>query len=660
MQFLFSAEKFRCFVCNPAPLAAMVEQCNSVIDTIEKEFQKLNEAAKKKKDSEKQKSSGKSDSKEKSFPDIEKNKSLVIKLPGLGIKHKTSTPKSKETVTTTVKPTLQGNKLFSPIVKQHPPQRTGSPMLQQPIITSQRTGSPMLQQPVITSQRTGSPMLQQPVITAQRTQSRKLQQFAVTNTGKPNLIYVEPQKGTAKNLIYIQPRPHQMTMVSQQAREPLNWNNVTVKNVPFITDQLINSANEMISLLKSVRINVQGPGNALSNIALEGRKTAITCMKSGVDLFLGQLSSIVGTNIVQEPAKPPSQPYQASGIKLTGGNSSLISTSEKDLIILDSENDDSRTEVNDKTDNADKGTDSSEENNIEMYIKSNEMDSDEISSENEQSNENKDTEVRTSIKEEKSENIIEKKKNSLKKSDKRDTNVETSDKSDSEQTEAENDAAHLELLQELQELSGTVETIDDTDDKTKGDIQSEKTDEMSGDEKSVDKKEEKSGDKKIKKFIDKTDDKREEKSVDKKEEKSGDKKNRKSIDKKDEKSDDKREEKSGDKREEKSGDKKNKKSIDKKDEKSDDKNNEKSDNDEDKSDDSSSSGSDYDDESSDNSKKDADFDIKTERSTRRTRHKGKIYVAVFNFEGFFLSFYICFKLFLIELHMTWYLVEKLF
>jgi hypothetical protein len=83
-----------------------------------------------------------------------------------------------------------------------------------------------------------------------------------------------------------------MTMVSQQAREPLNWNNVTVKNVPFITDQLINSANEMISLLKSVRINVQGPGNALSNIALEGRKTAITCMKSGVDLFLGQLSSI--------------------------------------------------------------------------------------------------------------------------------------------------------------------------------------------------------------------------------------------------------------------------------------------------------------------------------------------------------------------------------
>ena len=42
------AEKFRCFVCNPAPLAAMVEQCNSVIDTIEKEFQKLNEAAKKK------------------------------------------------------------------------------------------------------------------------------------------------------------------------------------------------------------------------------------------------------------------------------------------------------------------------------------------------------------------------------------------------------------------------------------------------------------------------------------------------------------------------------------------------------------------------------------------------------------------------------------
>jgi hypothetical protein len=45
MQFLFSAEKFRCFVCNPAPLAAMVEQCNSVIDTIEKEFQKLNEAA---------------------------------------------------------------------------------------------------------------------------------------------------------------------------------------------------------------------------------------------------------------------------------------------------------------------------------------------------------------------------------------------------------------------------------------------------------------------------------------------------------------------------------------------------------------------------------------------------------------------------------------
>jgi hypothetical protein len=64
--------------------------------------------------------------------------------------------------------------------------------------------------------------------------------------------------------------------------------------------------------------------------------------------------------------------------------------------------------------------------------------------------------VRTSIKEEKCENIIEKKKNSLKKSDKRDTNVETSDKSDSEQTEAENDAAHLELLQELQELSGTV------------------------------------------------------------------------------------------------------------------------------------------------------------------------------------------------------------
>jgi hypothetical protein len=49
-----------------------------------------------------------------------------------------------------------------------------------------------------------------------------------------------------------------------QAREPLNWSNVTVKNVPFITDQLINSANEMISLLKSVRINVQGPGNALS------------------------------------------------------------------------------------------------------------------------------------------------------------------------------------------------------------------------------------------------------------------------------------------------------------------------------------------------------------------------------------------------------------
>ena len=639
------AEKFRCFVCNPAPLAAMVEQCNSVIDTIEKEFQKLNEAAKKKKDSEKQKSSGKSDSKDKSFPDIEKNKSLVIKLPGLGIKHK-----SKETVTTTIKPTLQGNKLFSPIVKQHPPQRTGSPMLQQPVIT------------------------------AQRTQSRKLQQFAVTNTAKPNLIYVEPQKGTAKNLIYIQPRPHQMTMVSQQAREPLNWNNVTVKNVPFITDQLINSANEMISLLKSVRINVQGPGNALSNIALEGRKTAITCMKSGVDLFLGQLSSIVGTNIVQEPAKPPNQPYQASGVKLTGGNSSLISTSEKDLIILDSENDDSRTEVNDKTDNADKGTDSSEENNIEMYIKSNEMDTNEISSENEQSNENKDTEVRTSIKEEKCENIIEKKKNSLKKSDKRDTNVETSDKSDSEQTEAENDAAHLELLQELQELSGTVETIDDTDDKTKGDIQSEKTDEMSGDEKeeksgdkknkkfidkmgdkreekSVDKKEEKSGDKKNRKFIDKkdekSDDKREEKSVDKREEKSGDKKNRKSIDKKDEKSDDireeksgdkreeksgdkknkksidkkdgksddKREEKSGDEREEKSGDKKNKKSIDKKDEKSDNKNNEKSDNDEDKSDDSSSSDSDYDDESSDNSKKDADFDIKTERSTRRTRHK---------------------------------------
>jgi hypothetical protein len=64
------------------------------------------------------------------------------------------------------------------------------------------------------------------------------------------------------------------------------------------------------------------------------------------------------------------QPYQASGVKLTGGNSSLISTSEKDLIILDSENDDSRTEVNDKTDNADKGTDSSEENNIEMYINS--------------------------------------------------------------------------------------------------------------------------------------------------------------------------------------------------------------------------------------------------------------------------------------------------
>ncbi|XP_076117103.1 transcriptional regulator ATRX-like isoform X2 [Mytilus galloprovincialis] len=59
------ADKFKCYVCDPAPLAAMVEQCNSVLDMISKEYEKLNESLKKKKDAEKQKSTSKSDSKDK-------------------------------------------------------------------------------------------------------------------------------------------------------------------------------------------------------------------------------------------------------------------------------------------------------------------------------------------------------------------------------------------------------------------------------------------------------------------------------------------------------------------------------------------------------------------------------------------------------------------
>lgn len=445
------AEKFKCYVCNPAPLAAMVEQCNSVIDTITKEFQKLDEMAKKKKEIDKQKTSGKTpDGKDKTPKDVDKNKSLVIKLPGIGNKFpKTSTPKSKENAVTGAKP---------------------------PVISQGTKDSPLSS---LMKQTASIPLttLSQPASFSSMLQQNATSQMAA----KQNVIYVDTNKGSAKQLVYVQPKPHQVPMMSlvppmQQARDPLVWNNVTVKNVPFITDQLIASTTELLNILRSLRANVQGNGNSLSNIALEGRRTAISCMKSGVDLFLGQLSSIVGTNLVQSSVNPtqqtPSvtaqiQPSQTPTVKLTGVNSSIISTSEKDLIILDSENDDSKMEVLNITDSAkNKDTvvkDKSVEEDKVIELKKEEMDIDtnKIISE-------KNKEV-AGVSEDKTE------KQSEQKPDK-DENLKISEKSaekkpddESESVEAENDAAHLELLQELQELSGTLETPV----KTKEDIKAE-------------------------------------------------------------------------------------------------------------------------------------------------------------------------------------------
>ncbi|XP_052089587.1 transcriptional regulator ATRX-like isoform X3 [Mytilus californianus] len=568
------ADKFKCYVCDPAPLAAMVEQCNSVLDMINKEYEKLNESLKKKKDAEKQKSSSKSDSKDKTKEEDKSkattNKSLVIKFPGMG--PKTSTPKSKETSVST-----------SGMVKIPSTNSLSAPgMIKYPAInpsTSWTSKSANFVRQAVNPKQTLAPL-----------------QSMYNNTAKQNIIFVEPTKGSAKQLVYVQPKPHNVPMMSsvppsQQARNPLNWTNVTAKNVPFITDQLMQSTNELLSLLKSVRINVQGSSNALSNIAFEGRMTAITCMKSGVDLFLGQLSSIVGTDIVQTNASKmlapavPSQTSQTAGVKLTGGNSSLISTSEKDLIVLDS--DESRMEVEEITD-SDKGNNSEKDtascdiisiDSKDVKDKSNDIDKNE---KKEESLTNGDKNVEMISEDKTSDQSKESEDSKKSKSDetKSDVPQKSEKKNDKESdyessTEAENDAAHLELLQELQELSGAVE-------------------ENKEEEKSKDKKEGKQ--KNEKKEGEKSKDKKEGKQK-KEEEKSKDKKEGKQK---------KEEEKSRVKKEsiEKNGKMEDDKSINKNE----------------SSDDDSSSGSESDDEDSDNSK-DSDFNVKSERRTRRSDKK---------------------------------------
>lgn len=568
------ADKFKCYVCDPAPLAAMVEQCNSVLDMINKEYEKLNESLKKKKDAEKQKSASKSDSKDKTKEEDKSktttNKSLVIKLPGMG--PKTSTPKSKETSVSTsgMVKIPSTNSLSAPGMIKYPAINT---------CTSRTSTTTDFVRQAINPKQTLAPL-----------------QSMYNNTSKQNIIFVEPTKGSAKQLVYVQPKPHNVPMMSsvppsQQARNPLNWTNVTAKNVPFITDQLMQSTNELLSLLRSVRINVQGSSNALSNIAFEGRMTAITCMKSGVDLFLGQLSSIVGTDIVQTNASKmiaptvPSQTSQTAGVKLTGGNSSLISTSEKDLIVLDS--DDSRMEVEEITD-SDKGNNSEKDtascdiisiDSKDVKDKSNDKDKNE-KKEDSLTNGDKNVEMipedQTADESKESEDT----KKSKPDESKSDVSQKPEKKNDKESdyessTEAENDAAHLELLQELQELSGTVE-------------------EKKEEERSKDKKEGKQ--KNEKEEVDKSKDKKEGKQK-KEDEKSKDKKEGKQK-KEDEKSRVKKESS------EKNGKKEDDKSINKNE----------------SSDDDSSSGSESDVEDSDNSK-DSDFNVKSERRTRRSGMK---------------------------------------
>lgn len=613
-------------MCDPAPLAAMVEQCNSVLDMISKEYEKLNESLKKKKDAEKQKSTSKSDSKDKTKEEDKSktttNKSLVIKLPGMG--PKTSTPKSTS-VSGTVK-TPSTNSLLAP------------GMIKYPAININASNTNFVRQATYPKQSL-APMY--------------------NNTSKQNIIFVEPTKGSAKQLVYVQPKPHNVPMMSsvppsQQARNPLNWTNVTAKNVPFITDQLMQSTNELLSLLKSVRINVQGSSSSLSNIAFEGRMTAITCMKSGVDLFLGQLSSIVGTDIVQANASKtmlaptiPSQPSQSAGVKLTGGNSSLMSTSEKDLIVLDS--DDSRMEVEDVTD-SDKGNNSEKdtascdiisieskdinkhedksndkdkkekkEDSIVKEDKSSDKDKKEKKEDSlvngdknveisedktsEESNESEDT--KNSKSDESKSDVSKKSKSAESRSDVSKKPEKKNDKeSDYESsTEAENDAAHLELLQELQELSGAIEEKKEENEEEKSKDKKEgKQKNEKEDEKSKDKKEGKQ-----KKEQEKSKEKKEGKQK-KEDEKSSDKKERKQN-KEDEKSKDKKE---GKQKKENEKSRARKESSEK---------NEKKKDDNESSDDSSSSGSESDDEDSDNSK-DSDFNVKSERRTRRSDMKG--------------------------------------
>ncbi|XP_071124633.1 transcriptional regulator ATRX homolog isoform X2 [Mytilus edulis] len=645
------ADKFKCYVCDPAPLAAMVEQCNSVLDMISKEYEKLNESLKKKKDAEKQKSTSKSDSKDKTKEEDKSktttNKSLVIKLPGMG--PKTSTPKSTSVSATVKIPST--NSLLAP------------GMIKYPAININASNTNFVRQATYPKQSL-APMY--------------------NNTSKQNIIFVEPTKGSAKQLVYVQPKPHNVPMMSsvppsQQARNPLNWTNVTAKNVPFITDQLMQSTNELLSLLKSVRINVQGSSSSLSNIAFEGRMTAITCMKSGVDLFLGQLSSIVGTDIVQANASKtmlaptvPSQPSQSAGVKLTGGNSSLMSTSEKDLIVLDS--DDSRMEVEDVTD-SDKGNNSEKdtascdiisieskdinkhedksndkdkkerkEDSVVKEDKSSDKDKKEKKedslvngdknveiSEDKTSEESNESEDIKNSKSDESKSDVSKKSKSdesksdvskKSKSDESKTDVSKKSKSDESRsdvskkpekkndkesdyessTEAENDAAHLELLQELQELSGAIEEKKEENEEEKSKDKKEgKQKNEKEDEKSKDKKEGKQ-----KKEQEKSKEKKEGKQK-KEDEKSSNKKEGKQN-KEDEKLKDKKE---GKQKKENEKSRARKESSEK---------NEKKKDDNESSDDSSSSGSESDDEDSDNSK-DSDFNVKSERRTRRSDMK---------------------------------------